>query len=132
MINKKKLNEKNKKKKKMEDPKRPKIPKNKIEIENTKCLYVVLENASLEAVKVGKSYQLLSADEHGSILKKHKRDPAEARPDITHQVKNKNKKKSIFLFFFSKSKKKIIFNSPLFEEKKTLHKSDFKKTYKTN
>lgn len=47
---------------------------------------MVLERASLETVKAGKSYELLNCDDHAHILKKHKRDPAEVRPDITHQV----------------------------------------------
>merc|ERR1711970_1683000 len=46
---------------------------------------IVLENANLEIVKAGKGYELLNCDDHTHILKKHKRDPADARPDITHQ-----------------------------------------------
>ena len=54
---------------------------------------VVLEFATLEIVKVGKStesakdskYHLLNCDDHQSILKKAKRDISEYRPDITHQ-----------------------------------------------
>lgn len=49
-----------------------------------KKLIVVLENASLEAVKCGPSYELLNSDDHGNFLRKRSRDPAEARPDITH------------------------------------------------
>ena len=71
-------------------------------------VYVVLANAPLETVKVnsgtssskrnskgGKQstksssmesqYHLLNCDDHGHILKKNNRDPAEMRPDITHQ-----------------------------------------------
>jgi len=48
---------------------------------------VLLENASLESVKVGKAgmYQLLNSDDHVGLLKKLGRDPSEVRPDITHQ-----------------------------------------------
>ncbi|XP_007469447.1 PREDICTED: ribosomal RNA small subunit methyltransferase NEP1 [Lipotes vexillifer] len=48
-------------------------------------LIVVLEGASLETVKVGKSYELLSCDKHKSMLLKNGRDPGEVRPDIAHQ-----------------------------------------------
>ena len=48
-------------------------------------LIVILERACLETGKVGKEHVLLNADEHGGFLRKHKRDPAEARPDILHQ-----------------------------------------------
>ena len=46
----------------------------------------MLERACLETVKAGKSYELLNCDDHAHIMKKHKRDPAESRPDISHQV----------------------------------------------
>jgi rRNA small subunit pseudouridine methyltransferase Nep1 len=49
---------------------------------------VLLESANLEAVKLpgAKGGQaLLSSDEHGTILRKMKRDLNDARPDITHQ-----------------------------------------------
>lgn len=46
----------------------------------------VLEKASLEIAKVGKTYQLLSSDEHANYLVKNKRDPAEYRPDIAFQA----------------------------------------------
>lgn len=32
------------------------------------------------------NYQLLNCDDHANFLRKHKRDPAQYRPDITHQV----------------------------------------------
>ncbi|XP_061061628.1 ribosomal RNA small subunit methyltransferase NEP1 [Eubalaena glacialis] len=48
-------------------------------------LIVVLEGASLETVKVGKTYELLSCDKHKSMLLKNGRDPGEVRPDIAHQ-----------------------------------------------
>jgi rRNA small subunit pseudouridine methyltransferase Nep1 len=56
-----------------------------------KRVIVVLENATLETVKVrhGKkddsSYQLLNCDDHTHLLKRAGREVAEMRPDITHQ-----------------------------------------------
>lgn len=49
---------------------------------------VLLESANLEAIKLPGSrggHALLSSDEHGTMLRKMKRDPNDARPDITHQ-----------------------------------------------
>ncbi|KAK4783852.1 hypothetical protein SAY86_018220 [Trapa natans] len=46
----------------------------------------VLEKASLEVAKVGKSYQLLNSDDHANFLKRNGRNPAEYRPDIIHQA----------------------------------------------
>lgn len=49
---------------------------------------VVLESANLEAVKLPGAkggHALLSSEEHGTLLRKMKRDPNDARPDITHQ-----------------------------------------------
>lgn len=46
---------------------------------------VVLERACLETGKVGKDHVLLNCDDHANFLRKHKRDPAESRPDILHQ-----------------------------------------------
>ncbi|XP_028910005.1 ribosomal RNA small subunit methyltransferase NEP1 [Ornithorhynchus anatinus] len=48
-------------------------------------LVVVLEGASLETVKVGKTFELLNCDKHKSVLLKAGRDPGDVRPDITHQ-----------------------------------------------
>ncbi|KAJ1122365.1 hypothetical protein NDU88_000855 [Pleurodeles waltl] len=48
-------------------------------------LLVVLEGASLESVKVGKTYELLNCDKHKSMLIKNGRDPGQVRPDIAHQ-----------------------------------------------
>ncbi len=60
-------------------------------------LFVVLEQACLEAYKVSKpnnsrngregeaKYTLLNCDDHQGILAKTGRDIADARPDITHQ-----------------------------------------------
>lgn len=46
----------------------------------------ILEKASLEVAKVGKTYQLLNVDDHGHFLRKHKQDLATFRPDIVHQA----------------------------------------------
>lgn len=57
---------------------------------NRKRLIVILEFASLETVKSKRTeggYELLNCDDHIHILKKLNRDWTEARPDITHQVK---------------------------------------------
>jgi len=51
----------------------------------TKGLIVVLENAYLESAKIGTEYKLLNCDDHVAFLSKKKRDPSEARPDISHQ-----------------------------------------------
>ncbi|XP_018401766.1 PREDICTED: ribosomal RNA small subunit methyltransferase NEP1 [Cyphomyrmex costatus] len=50
-----------------------------------KRLIVILENAQLESVKVGNSFELLNCDDHIHILKKYNRAPGTCRPDITHQ-----------------------------------------------
>ncbi|KAK2177015.1 hypothetical protein NP493_623g01025 [Ridgeia piscesae] len=52
---------------------------------NKKRLIVVLEQASLETVKVGKQYELLNCDRHKHLMKKFKKDVSKCRPDITHQ-----------------------------------------------
>ncbi|KAF1877896.1 hypothetical protein Lal_00038205 [Lupinus albus] len=46
----------------------------------------ILERASLEVAKVGKTYQLLNSDEHANFLRKNNKNPGDYRPDITHQV----------------------------------------------
>ncbi|KAM2888830.1 hypothetical protein FF1_012501 [Malus domestica] len=46
----------------------------------------ILEKASLEVAKVGKTYQLLNYDDHSNFLWKNKKDPALYMPDIVHQV----------------------------------------------
>jgi len=53
--------------------------------ETGKRLIVILENASLETVKVKKSFELLNCDKHKHIILKNKREPGSCRPDITHQ-----------------------------------------------
>ena len=74
------------------------IPRTPTQRTNTRRLIVVLENACLEAYRVGGSsrpgakaagdakYALLNCDDHQGILAKTGRDIADARPDITHQV----------------------------------------------
>ena len=73
------------------------IPRGHAAVNGGRRLFVVLEQACLEAYKVssaGKSrngregeakYTLLNCDDHQGILAKTGRDIADARPDITHQ-----------------------------------------------
>lgn len=56
------------------------------EIASQQGVYFVLEQATLEVAKVGKGYDLLNSDDHGSFLKRHGKDPSHYRPDITHQA----------------------------------------------
>lgn len=70
-----------------------------VQSKNGRKLYVILEQACLEAYKLssgskggrGKEgeakYTLLNCDDHQGILAKTGRDIADARPDITHQVR---------------------------------------------
>ncbi|KAI3828703.1 hypothetical protein L1987_02812 [Smallanthus sonchifolius] len=53
---------------------------------NSPGVIFILEKASLEVAKVGKSYQLLNSEDHAHFLKKNNRNPAEYRPDISHQA----------------------------------------------
>ncbi|KAF3664736.1 calcium-dependent phosphotriesterase superfamily protein [Capsicum annuum] len=46
----------------------------------------IVERASLEIAKIGKTYQLLNSDEHSNFLKKNGRNPSDYRPDIAHQA----------------------------------------------
>ena len=69
---------------------------------NQRRLFVILERACLEAYRIssnrkgGKNgegdvkYALLNCDDHQGILAKTGRDIADARPDITHQVRPSN------------------------------------------
>ncbi|XP_015608603.1 ribosomal RNA small subunit methyltransferase NEP1 [Cephus cinctus] len=50
-----------------------------------KRLIIILDQAQLESVKVGNSFELLNSDDHVGILKKNNRDPGTCRPDIAHQ-----------------------------------------------
>lgn len=67
----------------------PKLPKGISEKDSRRRVIVVLDGATLEIVKVGKGkeskYHLLNSDDHQGILKKHGRQIADYRPDITHQ-----------------------------------------------
>ncbi|EEF30840.1 Nucleolar essential protein, putative [Ricinus communis] len=46
----------------------------------------VLEKASLEVAKVGKTYQILNSDDHANFLRKNNKNPADYRPDIVYQA----------------------------------------------
>ncbi|XP_004498383.1 uncharacterized protein [Cicer arietinum] len=46
----------------------------------------ILEKASLEIGKVGKTYKLLNSDDHANFLLRDKKNPGDYRPDITHQA----------------------------------------------
>lgn len=95
-------------------PQAPKVPKTQVEKGKTPHLIVVLEQACLESYKVssgsasaggqgggsgggrkgkdqgGEKYALLNCDDHQRVLAKMGRDIAEARPDITHQVRGEH------------------------------------------
>ncbi|XP_023769528.1 uncharacterized protein LOC111918100 [Lactuca sativa] len=53
---------------------------------NSPGVIFILEKASLEVAKVGKSYQLLNSEDHANFLRKNNRNPADYRPDISHQA----------------------------------------------
>ncbi|KAJ1392110.1 hypothetical protein SESBI_36107 [Sesbania bispinosa] len=53
--------------------------------DNSNVIFI-LERASLEVAKVGKTYQLLNSDDHANFLRKNKKNPGDYRPDITHQA----------------------------------------------
>lgn len=62
------------------------IPIAPLDQDNRPGVIFILEKASLEVAKVGKTYQLLNSDEHANFLKRNNRNPAEYRPDIAHQA----------------------------------------------
>jgi rRNA small subunit pseudouridine methyltransferase Nep1 len=78
-------------------PVQAQVPRGPGAVNGPRRLFVVLEQACLEAYKVsstGKArngregeakYTLLNCDDHQGILAKTGRDIADARPDITHQ-----------------------------------------------
>ncbi|XP_057295082.1 ribosomal RNA small subunit methyltransferase NEP1-like [Hydractinia symbiolongicarpus] len=68
-----------------EGPTPSKIPRVSKSKDQQKRLIVILERASLETVKNGKNFELLNCDDHKHIMKKHDKNPADYRPDITHQ-----------------------------------------------
>ncbi|XP_021771452.1 uncharacterized protein LOC110735569 [Chenopodium quinoa] len=49
----------------------------------------LLERASLEVAKVGKTYQILNSEDHANFLMKHKKNPADYRPDIVYHKVSK-------------------------------------------
>lgn len=62
-------------------------PKDAVPVTTGGDVYFVLERATLEPAKVGKDYAMLNCDDHSAFLRKHKRDPANYRPDILHQAR---------------------------------------------
>ncbi|KAL9265051.1 Ribosomal RNA small subunit methyltransferase NEP1-like protein [Drosera capensis] len=64
----------------------PGIPIAPLDEKNKPGVIFILEKASLEVGKVGKTYQLLNSDEHSNFLRKHGKNPADYRPDIVHQA----------------------------------------------
>ncbi|KAL6327499.1 hypothetical protein AAG906_021574 [Vitis piasezkii] len=67
----------------LERPGIPFVPSN---LNNKTGVTFILERACLEVAKVGKSYQLLSSEDHANFLRKNNKNPAEYRPDILHQA----------------------------------------------
>ena len=76
------------------------------DIKDERKKYVVLEKAPLEIAMLKKQNVLLNGDDHANyITNKLKKDPAEYRPDITHQCLltlldsplNKGKKLQIYV-----------------------------------
>ncbi|XP_041456732.1 ribosomal RNA small subunit methyltransferase NEP1-like isoform X1 [Lytechinus variegatus] len=65
--------------------KKQKIIKTIHDKKQKKRLIVVLEKSSLETIKTSKGYELMNCDHHKHLMKKHKREPSDCRPDITHQ-----------------------------------------------
>ena len=76
------------------------MPKSGVASSSQRRLFVILEQACLESYRVSSStakgkngregevkYTLLNCDDHQGILAKTGRDIADARPDITHQVR---------------------------------------------
>jgi len=53
--------------------------------QDDKMLYVILEKANLEIVKVKNESKLLNADDHSRLIQKYQKDPQKCRPDILHQ-----------------------------------------------
>ena len=62
------------------------LSKNPLEKANSRRIVVLLQQASLETVKTKKGFELLNCDDHVGLHKKAGRNPAESRPDITHQL----------------------------------------------
>ncbi|RVW92212.1 Ribosomal RNA small subunit methyltransferase nep-1 [Vitis vinifera] len=64
----------------------PGIPLVPFKSNNKTGVTFILERACLEVAKVGKSYQLLSSEDHANFLRKNNKNPADYRPDILHQA----------------------------------------------
>ncbi|CAN6469406.1 unnamed protein product [Victoria cruziana] len=62
------------------------IPAQPAKHDNRRRVTFILERASLEVAKVGKTYQILNSNDHASFLKRNNRDPQAYRPDIIHQA----------------------------------------------
>jgi len=63
-----------------------KLPRSLADKASERRLYIVLEEACLETVKTKAGYELLNCDDHLGLHRKFKRDPADSRPDIAHQL----------------------------------------------
>lgn len=72
-----------------EDPERDlapqETPQSSLTASKQRRLIVILEHAQLEAVKIGRNFELLNSDDHASFLRKNGRDIGSSRPDIAHQ-----------------------------------------------
>lgn len=64
----------------------PGIPITSSDQNNRSGAIFILEKASLEVAKVGKTHQILNSDDHANFLRKHNKNPADYRPDIVHQA----------------------------------------------
>jgi len=53
--------------------------------EDEQKLYVVLDRANLEVIKIRDQYELINTDHHGNYIRKHGKDEKNCRPDILHQ-----------------------------------------------
>lgn len=62
------------------------LPRALTERASQRRLYVVLEQACLETIKTKSGFELLNCDDHLGLHRKFKRDPADSRPDIAHQL----------------------------------------------
>lgn len=67
-------------------PAEPKIPSTPAERERWQRCIVIIEAATLQTIKHGKTFSLLNSEDHATYCTKHNIDLHSARPDITHQV----------------------------------------------
>jgi hypothetical protein len=65
---------------------RASLPRSVAEKASQRRLYIVLEQACLETVKTKSGYELLNCDDHLNLHRRFKREPADSRPDIAHQL----------------------------------------------